>query len=114
MKNFNIGGAVRWESQASIGFLAGAPETSGPFTGAVLKLDNEKPIYDESRSYFDFSAGYRFKLYGGRIESKLQLNIQNAFEGGRLQAIAVNPDGKPYAYRIVDPRRFVLSMSFSL
>ena len=114
LKNFNIGGAVRWESQASIGFLAAAPETSGPFTGAVLKLDNNKPVYDESRAYFDFSAGYRFKLYGGRIESKLQLNIQDAFEGGRLQAIAVNPDGKPYAYRIVDPRRFVLSMSFNL
>ena len=114
LKNFNVGGAVRWESKAAIGFLAGPAETSGPFQGAVLTLDNDKPIYDKARAYFDFSAGYRFKFYGDRIQSKLQLNIQDAFENGRLQAVAVNPDGRPYAYRIVDPRRFVLSMSFDL
>ncbi len=114
LKNFNVGGAVRWESRAAIGFLAGPPETGGAFKGAVLTLDNNKPIYEQSRAYFDFSAGYRLKFYKDKIRSKLQLNIQDAFEGGRLQAIAVNPDGKPYAYRIVDPRRFVLSMTFDL
>ena len=114
LKNFNVGGAVRWESKAAIGFLAGPAETSGPFQGAVLTLDNNKPIYDKARAYFDFSAGYRFKFFGDKIQSKLQLNIQDAFENGRLQAVAVNPDGRPYAYRIVDPRRFVLSMSFDL
>ena len=40
--------------------------------------------------------------------------IMGAFEGGRLQAIAVNPDGRPYAYRIIDPRKFVLSVRFDL
>lgn len=114
LKNFNVGGAMRWESKAAIGFLAGAPETSGAFQGAVLTLDNNKPVYDQARAYFDFSAGYRFKFAGDRIHSKVQLNIQDAFENGRLQAIAVNPDGLPYAYRIVDPRRFVLSMSFDM
>ncbi|MSU23872.1 MAG: hypothetical protein EXS32_08625 [Opitutus sp.] len=114
LKNFNVGGAVRWESRSSIGFLGGAPETSGAFQGAVLTLDNNKPVYDKARAYFDFSAGYRLRLYGDKIRTKLQLNIQDAFENGRLQAIAINPDGKPYAYRIVDPRRFVLSMAFDL
>ena len=114
LKNFNIGGAVRWESRSAIGFLAGAPETSGAFQGAVLELDNNKPIFDKARAYFDFSAGYRFKFSGDKVRTKVQLNIQDAFENGRLQAIAVNPDGRPYAYRIVDPRRFVLSMTFEL
>lgn len=114
LKNFNVGGAVRWESKAAIGFLAGPAETSGPFQGAVLTLDNNKPVYDKARAYFDFSAGYRFKFFKDKIQSKLQLNIQDAFENGRLQAVAVNPDGRPYAYRIVDPRRFVLTMTFDL
>lgn len=108
------GAAVRWESKASIGFLAGPAETTGPFAGAVLFLDNNKPVYDEARAYFDFNAGYRLRLFGDRIRTKVQLNVRNAFEGGRLQPIAVNPDGVPYAYRIVDPRRFILSASFDL
>ena len=114
LKGFNVGGAMRWESKASIGFLAGPPETSGPYQGAVLFLDNNKPVWDKARAYFDLSAGYRFKFAGDKVRSKLQLNIKNAFEGGRLQPIAVNPDGRPYAYRIIDPRQFILSMSFEL
>ena len=105
---------MRWESKGAIGFLAGPAETSGPYQGAVLFLDNNKPVWDKARAYFDLSAGYRLKFAGDKVRSKLQLNIKNAFEGGRLQPIAVNPDGRPYAYRIIDPRQFILSMSFDL
>ena len=114
LKDFDIGGAVRWESKASIGFLAGPAETSGPYSGAVLFLDNNKPVWDKARAYFDFSAGYRIKLKGDKIRARVQLNIRDVFEDGRLQAVAVNPDGNPYAYRIVDPRQFILSMTFDL
>ncbi|WP_414660193.1 TonB-dependent receptor [Horticoccus sp. 23ND18S-11] len=114
LKDFNLGGAVRWESKASIGFLAGAPETSGVFQGAVLFLDTNKPVWDKARAYVDLSAGYRLKLWGDKVRTKVQLNVKNAFEGGRLQPIAINPDGTPYAYRIIDPRQFILSASFEL
>ncbi len=114
LKDFSIGGAVRWESKASIGFLGAAPETSGPFQGAVLFLDNDKPVWDKARFYTDLSAAYRFKLFGDKVRAKVQLNVKNALEGGRLQPIAVNPDGTPYAYRIIDPRQFILSASFDL
>jgi hypothetical protein len=40
--------------------------------------------------------------------------VRNAFEGGRLQAIGVNPDGAPYNFRIIDPRQFILTASFEL
>lgn len=114
LKNFNIGGAVRYESRGSIGFLAGPAETSGPYQGAVLFLDTNKPVWDKAHAYFDLSAGYRYKLWGDKIRGKLQLNVRNAFESGHLQPIAVNPDGTPYAYRIVDPRQFIFSTSFEL
>lgn len=35
------GGGLRWVDRGSIGFLVTAPETSGPFTGAILSLDKK-------------------------------------------------------------------------
>ena len=32
----------------------------------------------------------------------------------RLQKVGVNPDGSAFAYRIIDPRQFILSASFDL
>ncbi|MES2697333.1 MAG: TonB-dependent receptor plug domain-containing protein, partial [Verrucomicrobiota bacterium] len=52
VKNFNVGGAVRWEDRAIIGYLAGAPD---PADGIVRELDANKPIYDKARMYTDLS-----------------------------------------------------------
>ena len=113
-KNFNVGGAVRWESKASIGFGAAAPEKSGPYQGTVLFLDNNKPYWDKARYYVDLSAGYKFKMWRDKIRAKVQLNVKDVLEDGRLQAVGVNPDGNPYAYRIINPRQFILSTTFDL
>ena len=114
LRNFNVGGAVRWEDKASIGFGGKAPATSGNFAGAILELDPDKPFYDKARFYVDLSAGYRFRLMDNKIRGKVQLNVRNALEDGRLQRVAVNPDGSTFAYRIIDPRQFILSTSFDL
>jgi hypothetical protein len=96
---------VRWVDRGS---------TSGPFTGAILQLDKNKPVWDAARFYFDASAGYRFKFYNDRIRARVQLNLKDVFEKGRLQPVGVNPDGSYYAYRIIAPRRITLSTSFDL
>lgn len=114
LRNFNVGGAVRWEDKASIGFAGKAPATSGNFAGAILELDPDKPFYDRARFYVDLSAGYKFRLFNDRVRTRVQLNIRNAFEDGRLQRVAVNPDGSTYAYRIIDPRQFILTATFDL
>ena len=44
----------------------------------------------------------------------MQLNVKDVFEKGGLLPVGANPDGSTYAYRIVDPRRFILSASFDL
>jgi hypothetical protein len=113
LKNFNFGGAVRWEDKASIGFAGKAPATAGNFAGAILELDPDKPYWDKARFYVDLSAGYRFRV-GDKIRAKAQLNIRDAFEDGRLQRVAVNPDGSTYAYRIINPRQFILSLTFDM
>jgi hypothetical protein len=110
LKRLNVGGAVRWEARGSIGFYGMPPDSDG----IIRSLDPNKPVWDKARYYFDFMAGYDLRLFQDKIRARLQLNVRNVFEDGRLQPIAVNPDGTPWAFRIIDPRQFILSATFSL
>jgi len=100
---------VRWEDKGAIGYN-GVLNTAGVYQS----LDATRPIYDKSRTYIDLLASYRTKLYKGRIDANFQLNVRNVQESGRLQAISALPNGAPSAYRIIDPRQFILSASFDL
>jgi len=71
-------------------------------------------VYDKARYYVDASAGYNLHAFNGKVRAHIQFNVRNVFERGRLQAVAVNPDGTPYAFRIIDPAQFILSTTFDL
>ena len=77
-------------------------------------LDPDKPVWDKARTYVDFMAGYDLKLFGGKVRTRLQLNVRNLIEDGRLQPVSVNPDGSGWAFRIIDPRQFFLTATFNL
>jgi outer membrane receptor protein involved in Fe transport len=108
LAGFAVGGSASRDSRSVIGYRGGAPDADG----IVRSLDVNAPAYDPARNYFDFWTSYRMKFWSGKIRARFQLNLQNAFEKGRLQAINVNPDGQPYNYRIVNPRKWVLSSTF--
>jgi outer membrane receptor for ferric coprogen and ferric-rhodotorulic acid len=108
LKNLEVGGGVRWEDKATIGYLGAAPDPDG----AIRELDPDKPVYDKARYYFDFMAAYRLKIFDDRVSARIQLNVRNIFEDGRLQEIAVNPDGSGRFYRIIDPRLITVTASF--
>ncbi len=110
LQGVGVGGATRWQDKAVIGFLGAAPEADG----VVRSLDANKPVFDRARFAVDLSASYGFRLFRDRVRAKLQLNVRDVLENGRLQKVAINPDGSTYAYRIIDPRRFILSTSFDL
>ncbi len=105
-----VGGALRWEDRGSIGFLGAAPDADD----VVRSLDPSKPVYDSPHTYVDLFISHRLRLFNNRISANFQLNVRNAFEGGRLQTIGVNPDGRGYNFRIIDPRQFILTASFDL
>lgn len=107
-KNWSVGGALRWESKGAIGFYGMPPDAEG----LITNLDPDRPIYDKARYKIDLNVSYKFRLLRDKVRGKVQLNVRDIFEDGRLQAIAVNPDGDPYAFRIIDPRQFILSTSF--
>ena len=62
----------------------------------------------------DTNRGWLATVFSDRIGATFQFNVRSLNEGGRLQPIAVDPDGTPSSYRIVAPRQFILQASFDL
>ncbi|MBC2606109.1 hypothetical protein [Pelagicoccus albus] len=108
LKNFGIGGSLRWEDEAAIGYLGGEPDSDG----IVRQLDADSPVYDDSQYHVDFWASYRMKAFSDKVDVKFQFNVRDLFEDGGLQAVGVNPDGSASAYRIVDSREFFFTTTF--
>ncbi|MCB1106333.1 MAG: hypothetical protein KDK74_16530, partial [Cephaloticoccus sp.] len=74
--------------------------------------DVTRPIFDDGNYYTDLWVSYRTKILNDKVGMKLQLNINNVFESGGLRPVGVNFDGSPYAFRIIDPRQYVLTATF--
>ncbi len=110
LKNTTVGGSLRWEDRGSIGFLGAAPEADG----VIRSLDAAKPVYDPAHLYVDLLLAHQLRLFHNKISARVQLNVRNVFENGRLQTVGVNPDGRGYNFRIIDPRQFILSATFDL
>ncbi|MEO6568387.1 MAG: TonB-dependent receptor [Opitutaceae bacterium] len=110
LKNMSVGGSLRWTDKGAIGFYG---VQSLPAT--ITALNPNRPIYSPAQTYVDLFVGYNTKLFRDRVRARFQLNVKNVQEnGGGLQATQAFPDGTPLAYRIVDPRQFILSASFDL
>jgi outer membrane receptor for monomeric catechols len=102
LQKMNVGGSVRWEDKAAIGYYA--------VDDAMINYDPMRPIYGKGNYYADLLFGYKTTVF--TVKTKFQLNVRNVLENGRLQAVAAYPDGAPSAYRIIDPRQFILSATF--
>ena len=109
LKKMRVGGAIRWEDRGAIGYYG-----KQTLPAIITELDPNRPIWDKAHSYFDAFVSYRTRLWADKVGASFQLNVRNIQEGGRLQAIGAFPDGTPNAYRIVDPRQFILSATFDL
>ena len=64
--------------------------------------------------YADAFVAYRLRLFSQKVGATVQLNVRNLQEDGRLQAVSAYPNGRPSAFRIVDPRQFILTATFDL
>jgi hypothetical protein len=109
LKNFNVGGAVRWEDKGAIGYWG-----KQALPAQITELDTTRPIYDKAHAYFDLVIGYKTKLFNGKVPASFQLNVRNLAESGSLRPVGAYPDGTIHTYRIIDPRQFILSATFDL
>jgi len=114
LKRFKVGGAVRWEDKGAIGYYGKDYQALLAANKPITELDANNPIYDSSHTYLDAFVSYRAKFWGNKVGTTIQLNVRNLTESGRLQPIGAFPDGTPNAFRIVDPRQFILSATFDL
>jgi hypothetical protein len=109
LRNFEVGGALRWEDKGAIGYY-GIKDAAGVYTA----LDVHNPIYNRAHTYIDLNLRYRTKLWADKVGTTIQLNVRNVQESGRLQPIGAYPDGTKNTFRIVDPRQFILTATFEL
>lgn len=108
LKNMSVGGSVRYVDKVAIGFYG---VQSLPST--ITALDVNRPIFAPSEIFVDLFASYNMKLWNDKVRAKFQLNAKNITEnGGGLRTIQAFPDGTGQAYRIIDPRQFILSATF--
>jgi hypothetical protein len=114
LKGWSIGGAQRYASKSIIGYRGkssfGNVDTYG--NPILDNVDTTQPIYDDPLWVTDLWIAYTRKIFNDKVRMKLQLNVADVFQDGELKPVAVNYDGKPYAYRIVDPRTFILTATF--
>jgi hypothetical protein len=109
VKNFTVGGAFRWEDKGGIGYYG-----VQSLPAQITDLDPNRPVYDKSHYYVDAFVSYKTKLFASKIGANIQFNVRNLGENGRLQPVGAFPDGKPLAYRIVDPALYILQVKFDL
>ncbi|MCG8525389.1 MAG: hypothetical protein MI748_03335 [Opitutales bacterium] len=87
---FNVGGAFRWEDEKAIGY----PIIEREFDGQMLKVpDLDNPYTDDPITKVDLWVGYKTKIWDGKIDWKLQLNLQNVFSDGEVVGVSTQPDG---------------------
>lgn len=109
LKKFAVGGALRWESKAAIGYY-GVQE----FPAKITQLDTSRPIYDSANTYVDAFVTYKTKLWRDKVNATFQFNVRNLTESGGLRPVGAFPNGEIHTYRIIDPRQFFLQATFEL
>lgn len=106
MKGWNLGGATRYQSAATLGYK--------PIQNAnYISFDLSSPYRDKAEINLDLWVGYRRKIFADKIEWHSQLTISNVGVGNELLPVTVQADGTPAAYRIRPHQLIFWTNSFS-
>ena len=113
LNGFMVGGAFRYDGRAVAGYY-GDTANLNP-SGNIFQPDVNKPIYTPRQIHVDAWIGYRFRMpwAGHGVQGRVQLNVADLTQNGRLLPVTFNYDGSPAAQRIIAPRKFTLSTTFS-
>jgi hypothetical protein len=112
LKGIGIGGAQRYEAKSIIGYIGKSSHGNAANPNLIDISDVTKPIYDKANYYTDLFVNYKTKVWHDKVALTVQLNVENVLEDGHLQTVGTNYDGSPYAYRIIDSRKFTLTTTF--
>jgi len=118
LKGSAIGGAIRWKSYN----LMLDPDKSAKLDaqgyqgdGQTIGLDPQMyfgardMMHGNSLTYFDFFASNRRKIFYGRANLTLQLNVKNVFNQNVVTTGRTNPSGQIRRFYVNLPRQIMLS-----
>jgi outer membrane receptor protein involved in Fe transport len=118
LRDFGIGGAVRYQSKVAIGLpvatfrVDGSRAEGAPQPGDFRAFDVENPFFGPAETNVDAWFTYRRKLFGERIQARLQLNVRNLINGGGTIPVGTQPTGEVAVVRIGEPTTYTLSARF--
>ena len=107
LKGFEIGGAVRYQSKAAVGYEQLDLDGDGIY---LPKLDD--PIYGPSETRGDIWLRYRRKLLDNKVDWTIQLNMRNVIGDTDPIPIWANPDRSFARFRNPPTRDVFLSNTF--
>ena len=114
-KNLDVGGGLRWMAATVEGYYGATEANLLNASGQIAANDITKPIYTPAELHVDAWVAYSFKLPwdNDKIRCRVQLNCTDLTSNGWLQTIQFNYDGSPAVYRIIPPRQWALTTTFS-
>ena len=108
LRGFEVGGAVRWQDKAAVGY----PIILVPSAGSVLQIPNLNfPFFAPETWNGDVFLRYRKKIFR-EIRWSVQLNLRNVVGSDDLLPERINPDGKWAAVRIPVQKAYYLTNTF--
>jgi outer membrane receptor protein involved in Fe transport len=107
LKGWSVGGGVRWQSKYAIGY----PSHRLPNTVPVYDIAN--PWYGPSDLNVDAFVSYSRKIWGDRIDWKMQLNGTNLYQARDLIPVTAQPWGQVAIMRTAPEQRWFLTNTFS-
>jgi hypothetical protein len=109
VRNFNVGGGLRYSSPIIIGFPPSGDPNGSP---SQFGSDLSHPIKGPAETYFDLWVGYHHKLTN-KLEWRIQLNADNVFKHNGLIPVTlqgpINGAETPATYRIAPVQTFTLT-----
>jgi hypothetical protein len=102
LRNVNVGGSMRWQDRAAIGYYPQYNKDAG-----IWVTDVTKPIFAGAETNYDAWIGYErpFK----KVTWQIQLNAYDLFAKKTLIPIAANPDGTIAQVRIPSETTWALT-----
>jgi outer membrane receptor protein involved in Fe transport len=99
LKGFALGGSVRWRDGATVGY----PDIE---VDGIVRSDLDNPFSGPDLFNVGVHGSYSRKILDGKVDWKIQVNIQNLIGDDKLNATRINPNGVTAAWR-VGRERFV-------
>jgi outer membrane receptor protein involved in Fe transport len=113
LRGFNVGGAIRYESNVTIGYKPILLDPSRPLddSPANTTYDMANPYKGPAETNFDLWVGYSRRIWKN-IDWNIQLNVRNVANGNDLIVLTTEPDGSGATYRIKPPQVIQLTNTF--